>query len=412
MTDLRFTPGHTSAPPRWRSVSGAALVVVGATAGLQVANFTVTGLSLICLLVVPGFALMAHRGVDLAPVVIAALAWLSFLVSCVVNQVSVLWPNALAVPAFALYFIGFAVLTGRSIDALASLLAGIAVGSIGFFVVKGIELTNTGRFLDLWKYGIAHAVTVLVVYALIRARARPMVIFGALAALALASLGLNFRSHALVCVVAAVWLATRHGFGARVGRGWSLAGVTGFGLLFAYVMPIAARAGLFGPALQRKTVEQDATHLPLLLAGRTEPPMTLSAIAERPLLGWGSAQHLTPELYARAEHLAIRIGFAPTFPFDLYWRLPVFDYSAFHSILLGTWAEGGIVAALLPLMILVACAGVFWNNDRLGQWAPLFVVVALQGIWDLFYAPWTYGMVPELACLVLAYVTTHFRRTP
>ncbi|GAB2567730.1 hypothetical protein [Nocardia heshunensis] len=411
MTDLRFTPEHTSAPPRWRSASGLALIVVGATSGMQVANFTVTGLSIICLLVVPGFALMSHRGADLVPIVVAALAWLSFLTSCLVNHVSILWPNALAVPAFALYVIGFAVLTSRSIDALAALLAGIAVGSIGFFLFKGIELTNTGRFLDLWKYGIAHAVTVVVVYALIRLRARPMVIFGALAALALASLGLNFRSHALVCIVAAVWLATRHVFGARIGRGWSLAGVTGFGLVFAYVMPIAARAGLFGPALQRKTVEQDATHLPLLLAGRTEPPMTLSAIAERPLLGWGSAQHLTPELYARAEHLAIRIGFAPTFPFDLYWRLPVFDYSAFHSILLGTWAEGGVVAALLPLMILVACAGVFWNNDRLGRWAPLFVVVALQGIWDLFYAPWTYGMVPELACLVLAYFAIHFRKT-
>ncbi|MVU77319.1 hypothetical protein GPX89_08675 [Nocardia sp. ET3-3] len=371
-----------------------------------------TGLSVICLVALPGFALMSHRGVDLVPVVIAALAWISFLVSCVVNHVSVLWPNALAAPAFALYFIGFAVLTGRSVDAIAALLAGVAVGSIGFFMFHGIELTNTGRFLDLWKYGIAHAVTVVLVYALIRFRARPLVISGALGALALASLGLNFRSHALVCLVAAVWLGVRHVLGTRIGRGWSLAGVTGFGLLFAYYMPIAARAGLFGPALQRKTVEQEATHLPLLLAGRTEPPMTFSAIAERPLLGWGSAQHLTPELYTRAEHLAIRIGFAPTFPYELYWRLPVFDYSAFHSILFGAWAEGGLIAALLPLLILVACAGVFWNYRRLGQWAPLFVVVALQGVWDLLYAPWTYGMLPELACLVLAYLAIHFRRTP
>ncbi|MEV6768615.1 hypothetical protein AB0N05_08260 [Nocardia sp. NPDC051030] len=411
MIDLGFTAAPQSVPRRVHYMSAFALVIVGATAGVQLANFTVTGLSLICVLAVPGFALMSHRGVDLAPIVIAALAWISFLASCVVNHVGILWPNALALPAFALYFIGFAVLTGRSIDAIASLLAGVAVGTVGFFVFEGIELTNTGRLLDLWKYGIAHAVTVLVVFALIRSRARPMVICGSLAALALASLGLNFRSHALVCLVAAVWLATRQVLGARIGRGWSLAGVTGFGLLFAYVMPIAARAGMFGPALQRKTVEQDATHLPLLLAGRTEPPMTFAAIAERPLLGWGSAEHLTPELYTQAEHVAIRIGFAPTFPFELYWRLPVFDYSAFHSILFGTWAEGGVIAALLPLSILVACAGVFWNHERLGNWAPLFVVVALQGVWDLLYAPWTYGMLPELACLMLAYLAIHCRRT-
>ena len=60
-----------------------------------------------------------------------------------------------------------------------------------------------------------------------------------------------------------------------------------FGLVFAYVMPIAARAGLFGPALQRKTIQLDATHLPMLLAGRTELPMTITAIMQRSLLGWG-----------------------------------------------------------------------------------------------------------------------------
>jgi hypothetical protein len=90
-------------------------------------------------------------------------------------------------------------------------------------------------------------------------------------------------------------------------------------LLFAHVMPFVARAGLFGPALQRKTIEQEATNLPVLLAGRTEPPMTITAIMQRPLLGWGSAEKMPPDSYAQAEHLAVRMGYAPTFPFDIYW---------------------------------------------------------------------------------------------
>ena len=57
--------------------------------------------------------------------------------------------------------------------------------------------------------------------------------------------------------------------------------------------------------------------MPMLLAGRTEPPMTITAILERPLLGWGSAMNLTPDVYTQAEHLAIRMGFSPTFPFDV-----------------------------------------------------------------------------------------------
>ncbi|MBV8348005.1 MAG: hypothetical protein JOZ49_10865, partial [Mycolicibacterium sp.] len=194
--------------------------------------------------------------------------------------------------------------------------------------------------------------------------------------------------------------------------GWQFAGIIVFGLLFAYVMPIAARAGLFGATLQRKTIEQEATNLPMLLAGRTELPMTVTAIMERPLLGWGSAMKLTPELYTQAEHLAVRMGFAPTFPFELYWRLPPSEYSALHSILLGSWAEGGVLAVLLPAWLLVACVGVVWNNIRFGPWAPLVVTVGLQGIWDLLYAPWTYNMPAEYACIALLYCTVHFRGRP
>ena len=120
------------------------------------------------------------------------------------------------------------------------------------------------------------------------------------------------------------------------------------GLVFSYVMPIAARAGLFGSALQRKTVQQDAINVPLLLAGRTEPPMTITAILERPLLGWGSAMNMTPDMYTHAEHLAIRMGFSPTFPFDLLAVAAHATTLRRTRSCLGSWAEGGVLAALLP----------------------------------------------------------------
>lgn len=390
----------------------AAMFAIGATSALQIANFTVTVLSIVCLLLVPGYLFMTHRGADLLPLVLAALGWISFLVSCLVNDVSELWPNAIAPAAFALYLIGLTVLTGRAVDSIATVLAGIAAGTLAFFLTQGIELTHTGSFLDLWKYGIAHSVTVLVLFGLIRAKASELVVASALLVLGLASLGLNFRSHALVCLIASAILFTHHFLASRIRRGWRFGGIIVFGLVFAYVMPIAARAGLFGPALQHKTFEQDATNLPMLLAGRTEPPMTITAILERPFLGWGSAENLTPEMYTQAEHLAIRMGFEPTFPFDQYWRLPPTDYSAMHSILLGSWAEGGVLAVLLPVWLLVACLGIVWNYARFRRWAPLAVTVALQGVWDLFYAPWTYNMVPEFACIALLFCAVHFGRQP
>ena len=164
-----------------------------------------------------------------------------------------LWPNAVAPAAFALYFIGLTVLTGRAVDVIATVLAGIGAGTVGFFLTKGIELTHTGSFLDLWKYGIAHAVTILILFALTMARAPVLLHSLVLGVLGLASLGLNFRSHALVCLLASATLFTHRFLGSRIRRGWQFAGIIAFGLLFSYVMPIAARVGLFGPALQSKT---------------------------------------------------------------------------------------------------------------------------------------------------------------
>jgi len=396
-------------PPR---IAMLCVFVVGATSAIQVANYLATALSLVCLLLAPAFLIMKHRGVDLVPLVLAALGAISFLASCVVNDVSFLWPNALSHAAFGLYLLGLTVLTGRSIDLIAMVLAGLGIGTVVFFLTSGIELTHTGSFHDIWKYGIAHGVTVVLVVVLTLRRVPALPQAAVLAVLGLASLGLNFRSHALVCLLAAAILFAQRVAGDRIHRGWQFVGIAGFGSVFAYLLPIAGRAGLFGVALQTKTLEQDTTNLPILMAGRTEPPMSLTAIAERPWLGWGSALKLPPDVYSKAEHLAVEWGYAPTFPFEGYWRLPANDYSAMHSILLGSWAEGGVLAVLLPAWLLIAAVGIVWNYSRFGRWTPLALVVALQAIWDLLYAPWTYNMVPECACLALLFCATHFRPLP
>lgn len=413
MTQAGFTPvGARPGPALNPVVLGHVLVfAIGATSGLHLMNFTATGLSVVCLLLTPAFLLMTHRGVDLLPLVLAALGWIGFLISGAVNDVSWLWPNALAPAAFLLYLIGLTPLTGRSVDLITWVLAGISLGSVVFFAGHGIALTRTGSFLDLWKYGIAPGVTVLILFGLTLA-GQPLRNQGwILLLLGLGSLALNYRSHALVCLLAGATLLVRSVIGDRIARGWQFVGILGFGLVFGNVMPALARRGLFGPALQTKILEQDTTHLPILLAGRTEPPMTITAIMERPWLGWGSAQRLTPDFYARAEHLAVRWGYDPNFPFEGYWRLPPNDYS-FHSILLGSWAEGGIAALLLPAWLLVACLALVWNFTRFGMWGALVLTVALQGIWDLLYAPWMYNSPAVVACITLLFCAVHFRGKP
>jgi len=388
-----------------------AMFAIGATSGLHLMQYAVTGLSLICLLLVPAYLMMTHRGVDLLPVLLGMLGWISFIISALVNQVSLLWPNSLGPVAFSLYLIGLTVLTGRSVDLIAWVLGGIGLGSVIFFISHGIELTQVGNFLFLWKYGVAPPVTVVLLFAMVVAKVRPRVQAAVLLVLGLSSLALNFRSHALVCLLAGAALWTHAVFGDRIKRGWQFAGVLGFGLVFGNVMPALARAGIFGPVLQAKTFEQDTANLPILLAGRTEPPMSITAIMEHPLLGWGSALRLTPDFYARAEQLALRWGYEPNFPFEGYWRLPPNDYS-FHSIILGSWAEGGLLAALMPLWLLFVCGALVWNFTRYGRWGPLVLTIALQTIWDLLFAPWMYNAPAVYACIALLFCAVHFRRAP
>lgn len=384
---------------------------VGATSFVPIASYVATALSIVCLLLVPAFLLMDSRGVELVPLVVAALGWISYVTSGLVNDVSFLWPNSIAPASFSLYLIGLTVITGRVTTSIATTLAGIAAGTVIFFLFRGIELTRTGSFLDLWKYGIAQAVTVLILYGLTqKAHIHRLAFPATLLLLTLISLGLNFRSHALVCFTSGAILLARQVAGSRIGRGWQLVAIAAVGVAFAYLMPIVARAGLLGPALRMKTIQQQETHLPILLAGRSEPPMSITAILHRPVLGWGSAENLTPDVYAAAEHLAVRMGFAPTYEFELVWRLPPRDYSAMHSILLGSWAEGGVLAVLLPLWLLMACLGLVWNLERYGRWAPLVATVAVQGVWDLCYSPWTYNALPVYACIALFFTAGHFTR--
>lgn len=414
MRSSAFAPvtAPTNIPRVTGPVAGqVAVFVIGAISGVHLWNFTVTGLSIVCLLLVPAFLLMTHRGVELIPLVLAVLGWISYLASGLVHGVSPLWPNAVAPAAFSLYFIGLTVLTGRSVDMIGMVLGGLGIGSLVFFFTRGIALSNTGSFLDFWKYGIAAGVTIVLLFGLAVARAPLALNASALGVLGIASLGLNYRSHALVCLLASAILFS-HCFLGRVRRGWRFAGIIAFGLAFGYVMPFAARAGLFGPALQSKEIEQATTGLPTLLAGRTEPPETITAIIQHPLLGWGSALKFTPEFYTQAEHVAVRMGYMPTFPFELYWRLPAQDESATHSLLLGSWAEGGVLAVLLPVFLLVACLGIVWNYARFAKWAALVITVGLQGVWDLLFQPWAYNMLPVFACIALLYGAVHFRRDP
>ena len=152
---------------------------------------------------------MTHRGVDLVPLVLAALGWISFLASCLVNDVSVLWPNAIAPAAFALYLMGLTVLTGRAVDLIATRSRRNRRRHGRLLPDRGDRTHPHREFprpLEIRHRPLGddpHPVRADEGAGACRWCNRSV-----LAVLGLASLGLNFRSHALVCLLASATLFT------------------------------------------------------------------------------------------------------------------------------------------------------------------------------------------------------------
>jgi hypothetical protein len=373
------------------------LFILGSTSALPLMTFTVTGFSVVCLAIGMAYILPGARRRNDTPLVLAAIGTAAYLTSAWVNETSYLSPDVFAFASFALYFCGVAVLA-RDVERIATVLLGIAFGSVFFYVTIGTLLTSAGGVVDLWKYGVAPAATVAVLYALAAYSVGTPAVVAALLALGGLSLVLNFRSHAVVCCAVALLLLLskyRHGALSLSTRVVTL-GI--FAVGFTWALEFAAREGFLGGSLREKVLLQSNGSIPMLLAGRTEPPLSLIAIAQRPLLGWGNADNISHETYVDAQHAAMSIGFDRSFPFEYAWKLSDGTISL-HSVLLGSWGEAGVLAVLLPLWLLWACYRLIFVADSVGAWTPLMMYLGMQTIWDLLFSPWSYNLPAVFACL-------------
>ncbi|WP_245819588.1 hypothetical protein [Rhodococcoides yunnanense] len=380
---------------------------LGAASSLPLMNFTVTGFSFVCVAVAFAYFLPSSRRRNSVPLLLAALGSCAYLASAWVNETSFMAPNVFAFASFGLYFCGITVLA-RDIQRIATVLIGIAFGSTVFFVLIGTFLTSTGSVGDLWKYGIAPAATVAVLYLAAMCRVRWQGIVVILTVLAAMSLILNFRSHALVCLAVALLLVLSKLFDGTLSIVTRLVTLAAFGLGFSWLLSYAARDGLLGESLRDKVLMQSSGSVPMLLAGRTEPPLSITAILHRPWLGWGDANNISHQVYLQAQDIAMNLGFARSFPFAYAWKLPDGTISL-HSILLVSWAEAGILAALLPLWLLWACYRLIFVADAAGPWTPLLMFLGMQATWDILFSPWSYNLPAVFAVIACSCISL---RTP
>ncbi|GAA3203709.1 hypothetical protein [Microbacterium terregens] len=279
-----------------------------------------------------------------------------------------------------------------------------AAGAILYFLTIGID-EGRGTFEGLWKYGIAFPVTIVAVYALsLRGTARAWPAF-ALFAVGALGIFLNFRSHGLICFVAALLLLVK---GQNRGGAFravvsSLAGLAAL----MWILPQMVTAGVFGDAVRARTLAQSAEG-PLLLGGRTEPPLSIAAILENPIAGWGSAQNLTDDTIAHGSQIAQSLGLGSPSAYLGYW-VRSDGFISLHSVFFSSWVEGGILAAVFPALLVA-----FFAYSAIvvrGRWSAVVILVSIQSAWDILFSPWSTnkGVAVAAACIACAWAIRETR---
>ncbi len=390
-----------------RALTVVVLVALGATTAIQIQGFTLTMLAPICLLLAPALLLTRPTLGQWLPLALALIGFAAFCVSAQINHLSLVDQRVQQWAAFALYFVGFSVLAGKDLLRIFAIYCGIAIGasSYSFFHV-GASVDAYGSTAELWKYGFGQWVVVIVLFCLVLLKVPLPLQALSLLLVAAYSLSADYRSLATNCVLATVialvgWVAAN-----RAPRWVPVALVALSGTAMYAIVPRLAADGLLGDAIKRKTESQLAEGVPLILAGRTESPLSISAILERPWFGWASANNISAEAFDRAKSLAISLGFDPAVPIESGWYFANGDVSL-HSILLGAWAEGGLFAALLPLGLMIAALAMVWNAPRYGRWSVLVIAASVQAVWDLLFSPWSYGFLSGFALLAVVFAARH-----
>ncbi|WP_053082821.1 hypothetical protein [Mycolicibacterium chlorophenolicum] len=410
-------PGVVAAPSRGsferrrtsarRALTVLVLIAVGATSAVQIQGFTLTMLAPVCLLLAPALLLTRPSLGQWLPLALAVIGFAAFCVSAQINHLSLVDQRVQQWAAFALYFVGFLVLAGRDLLRIFSIYCGIAIGAAAYSILPGSASAGFyGSTADVWKYGVGQWVVIILLFCLVLLKVPLPLQALSLLLIAIFSLSADYRSLATNCALASVitlvgWLAAN-----RVPRWAQLAFVAVSATTMYAIVPRLAADGLLSDAIKRKTEAQLAEGVPLILAGRTESPLSISAILDRPWFGWASANNISAEVFDRAKSLAISLGFDPAVPIESGWYFANGDVSL-HSVLLGSWAEGGLFAALLPLGLVIAALAMVWNASRYGRWSVLVITVSLQAVWDLFFSPWSYGFLSGFAILAVVFAARH-----
>ncbi|PWC88096.1 hypothetical protein TSH100_08430 [Azospirillum sp. TSH100] len=285
--------------------------------------------------------------------------------------------------------LGFCICCGNRIRNIHATYVAMAVG-----LVAGAYL-NPSLYAETepWKFGYGVGTTMLLVAGAgwLWKQRLYLPALGLCGAIGLLNLQLGFRSMGGMVFMTAILLGLSLALGnrRRVISAWgaslqiavSVLVLSAGGVLIIDLYAGAAQQGLLGQQEQEKFFDQ-VDDRGVLLSGRSELPIAIEAVKEKPFLGHGS--------WAEDEYYS-----------TLYWQqsgqrvddmLPEErDLIPTHSHLMGAWVEGGILSALFwfyALFLLARTILVLIHNRSLAD--PIVILTLVMLGWAIPFSP--YGL--------------------
>ncbi len=175
-----------------------------------------------------------------------------------------------------------------------------------------------------------------------------------------------------------------------------------YGLVISYDQ-LAAK-GLFGYSAQQKAYYLSGEY-GSLLSSRSEFFLSTATIAREPIFGGGSFSSASDEVTESTAGLFHRLGYEHVAPEILS------SSAAYHSELLGAWAENGILAIPFWIGVLIIFLGGLTSVIYRRCSAPALVAfLSLQGLWDLLFSPFGAGQRIFLCLSVVTVAALCFSR--
>jgi hypothetical protein len=304
-----------------------------------------------------------------------------------------------------------------SIPGLLSLLAYLAAFSLlsrsEAFAIKGIFITSAALCVAtvafgppivmtspeaMWKYGLAIPATVCILSLVTRARFKFLTPL-TLGIIGSGSIAFGSRSFGGICLIVGIVLLLIY---AIPSRRILILVVTPMILLGGYAgLSLAIDDGIFGSAVQQKAVWQQSQGNSILLVGRAEVILSATVIINRPIMGAGSVNAIQDvDIEQGLENAGSWAGMSPAQAMDAWFPNNDGGSANLHSILLSAWVEGGIIAVVPLVGILV----LLWRAAvRAGpRFQAMYVFMALLTSWSFLFSPWSYGLMQLVAASVVA----------